>query len=192
MKNLFLTLKSWQLFLLIFLIPMVVGGFSINYALNHLHYSHWMNAIMGLMFFIEIGIFLWFHAIVFGLDNRLATELQSTQKWFGIFVITRFVGLFSALKIIDYLVFCSYTDGVKFPIGDKLGTIIAGIIVSVLLAFLAQLGTIFTVAKTIKTNELQAKVSFSNYIGEAVMLYFLPIGIFILQPKINNFFKNEI
>jgi hypothetical protein len=49
---------------------------------------------------------------------------------------------------------------------------------------------LYFVAKTIKTAELQREVSFSDFVGEFFMLWFYPIGIWILQPKINQIAKS--
>lgn len=57
----------------------------------------------------------------------------------------------------------------------------------VLNLFLSMIATIIKAAKTIKTVELQKKVTFSDFAGEFFLLWFSPIGIWILQPKINKF-----
>jgi hypothetical protein len=46
--------------------------------------------------------------------------------------------------------------------------------------------TLYFVAKTIKTVELQREVKFSDFAGEFFMIWFFPIGIWIVQPKINE------
>ncbi|WP_373551080.1 hypothetical protein [Haliscomenobacter sp.] len=45
---------------------------------------------------------------------------------------------------------------------------------------------IYHVAKTIKTVELQRKVTFSDFIAEFFLVWFFPIGVWILQPTINK------
>lgn len=44
----------------------------------------------------------------------------------------------------------------------------------------------YFVSKTFKTVELQREASFSDFAGEFFMIWFYPIGIWILQPKINK------
>jgi hypothetical protein len=46
--------------------------------------------------------------------------------------------------------------------------------------------TLYFVAKTFKTVELQREVKFSDFAGEFFMIWFYPIGIWIIQPKINK------
>jgi len=44
----------------------------------------------------------------------------------------------------------------------------------------------YKAAKTIKTAEVQKPVSFGDFAGEFFLLWFFPIGIWFLQPKINK------
>ena len=45
----------------------------------------------------------------------------------------------------------------------------------------------YKAARTIKTVEFEKKVTFADFAGEFFLLWFSPIGIWILQPKINKF-----
>ena len=44
----------------------------------------------------------------------------------------------------------------------------------------------YFVARTIKTAEMNKPVEFSDYIGEFFLMWFYIIGIWIIQPKVNN------
>jgi len=46
-------------------------------------------------------------------------------------------------------------------------------------------------AKALKTAELQKPLTFSDFAGEFFLLWFFPIGIWILQPRINKLFDPE-
>jgi hypothetical protein len=41
-------------------------------------------------------------------------------------------------------------------------------------------------AKALKAAELQRPVTFSDFVGEFFLLWFFPIGVWILQPRINR------
>jgi len=45
---------------------------------------------------------------------------------------------------------------------------------------------IYFVSKTLKMAELQRNVSFSDYAGEFFLIWLYPIGIWFVQPKINE------
>lgn len=46
-------------------------------------------------------------------------------------------------------------------------------------------------AKVIKAAELQRSVTFSDFVGEFFLLWFYIIGVWILQPKINEIINRE-
>ena len=45
---------------------------------------------------------------------------------------------------------------------------------------------LYFVAKTIKIAELQKKLEFVNFASEFFLIWFYPIGIWFIQPKINK------
>jgi hypothetical protein len=45
---------------------------------------------------------------------------------------------------------------------------------------------LYFVSKTFKTAELQRQTTFSDFAGEFFLLWFYPVGIWIVQPKINK------
>lgn len=56
-----------------------------------------------------------------------------------------------------------------------------------LLAMFCMLYSMYFVAKTIKTVELQRPVTFGDFAGEFFLIWFFFIGVWILQPKVNTF-----
>jgi len=46
-------------------------------------------------------------------------------------------------------------------------------------------------AKALKAAEWQRPVTFSDFAGEFFMIWFFPVGIWILQPRINKLFENK-
>ena len=47
-------------------------------------------------------------------------------------------------------------------------------------------------AKALKTVEWQKPVTFSDFAGEFFLIWFFPIGIWIIQPRINQLFDTNI
>ena len=60
-----------------------------------------------------------------------------------------------------------------------------------LLSMFGMFYSLYFVAKTFKTVELQKEVNFGEFAGEFFMLWFYFIGIWIIQPKINKMSENE-
>jgi len=46
-------------------------------------------------------------------------------------------------------------------------------------------------AKTVKSGELNRRARFSDYIGEFFLLWFWPLGIWFIQPKVNKLVDSE-
>ena len=51
--------------------------------------------------------------------------------------------------------------------------------------------TIYFVAKTFKTAELQKEVDFGDFAGEFFMIFFYFIRIWVFQPEINKMVESE-
>ena len=52
--------------------------------------------------------------------------------------------------------------------------------------------TMYFAAKTIKCVELKRNVTFSDIAGEFFLIWFFPIGVWILQPRINKLIDGDI
>jgi len=50
---------------------------------------------------------------------------------------------------------------------------------------------LYFVAKALKSVELQREVTFNDYAGEFFLFWFSPIGVWVLQPRINKLFDNS-
>lgn len=46
-------------------------------------------------------------------------------------------------------------------------------------------------AKTIKSAELNKEATLSDYLGDFFLIWFYPLGIWILQPRIQKLLKKE-
>ena len=46
-------------------------------------------------------------------------------------------------------------------------------------------------AKALKSTELNKKATVSDFLGEFFLIWFFPIGIWILQPRIHKLINNE-
>ena len=70
---------------------------------------------------------------------------------------------------------------------------VAGIIVPVhLFSMFCIFYSLYFVAKTFKTVELQRETTFSDFAGEFFLIWFYPVGVWIIQPKVNKMVENDI
>jgi len=185
MTNLFLKAKHWQLFSLICGIPLVFqliimgtmiskigGGNSSAPAL----FSNFMIIFPIMTIFIMGIVFGWFWSVAIGLQSKVPEGVKMKVNKFKIFFFTPLIYIF--LVMIYFMT--TMTNGVQNP------AVFAFIVPLHLFSMFCMFYIMYFLAKTLKTVELQRQTIFSDFAGEFFMIWFYPIGIWIIQPKINN------
>ena len=194
MINLFLKAKHWQLFTLVFALPvavqviMMVSMFS-NLINNPnpdptfmLEYMKFFPIIMLLVISVNFG---WLWSVAIGLQKKVPQNVTMKVKKFKIFF---FIPLFYLISIV---VFFTTVMNSMFtsPNPESVATIFGAFIIIVplhIFSIFCIFYSLYFVAKTIKTVELQREVTFGEFIGEFLMIWFYFIVIWFLQPKINK------
>ncbi|GLB52465.1 hypothetical protein NBRC110019_15050 [Neptunitalea chrysea] len=180
----FLKAKHWQLFLLTFGIPFILQITTIVSLFRNLVYDSNDDTIYELFFpiFMVItvmyaaSLFGWYYSVAVGLQTKVPAVTMKIKK-FKLFFFTPLVYF---LIIITYISLISTAD-------DAMHAVFILIIFPLhFFSLFCMFYTIYFVAKTIKTVELQREVRFSDFAGEFFMVWFFPIGVWILQPKINK------
>ncbi|WP_420318156.1 hypothetical protein [Ekhidna sp.] len=190
MNERFLRAKHWQLFLLTFGIPMIFqiimmismfASIGNNSQPNPTFMMNYFTAF-PLMMLIFTGVFFgWFWAVAVGLQSKVPQDVTMKVTKFKVF-------LFIPLVYILFLLgFMATTMNGPFQYGTPPNPGMFGLIVPLhLFSMFCIFYCLYFVAKTFKTVELQRKVTFSDFAGEFFMIWFYPIGIWIIQPKINK------
>jgi hypothetical protein len=197
MKERFLRAKHWQLFLLTFGIPMifqfvVMGSMILNIEIGTdpdptimFNYLKFFPVIM----IVFMGVFFgWFWSVAIGLQHKVPTSVNMKVKKFKIFFFIPiayilFITVFMAISIGGLM------ETSSAPSGGLIVGLVAVIVPVHLFSMFCIFYSLYFVAKTFKTVELQREVSFSDFAGEFFMIWFYPIGIWIIQPKINKMIK---
>jgi predicted permease len=194
MKDKFLKAKHWQLFLLTFGIPMIfqfvmMGTMFSNIGSGNNPDPTFMfsyKKLFPIMMIIFMGVFFgWFWSVAVGLQSKVPENVKMKVKKFKIFFFIPMV----------YMLFMTVSMGVTMsgimengtePSVGLIGSLVAIIIPLHLFSMFCIFYSLYFVAKTFKTVELQREVSFSDFAGEFFLIWFYPIGIWIVQPKINK------
>lgn len=198
MIQFFLRLKHWQLFIVMLGLPIiyqlyfifeifgsrtqpmeVVGEEGVTQVLNeryfHFDFLPYVLILFGLVFF---G---WFWSIAIGLQKNIPVEIEMKVKRFKAFFI---------IPLVYTIVFMMLIGGLfsgMFTYGFSNSTWFLVIILPFhLFSMFCIFHTIYFVAKTIRTAELQRVVTFGDFAGEFFLLWFYIIGIWIIQPKVNR------
>lgn len=183
----FLEAKHWQLFgltvgiPLLFLSSLVSGGDQVVFR-----FVFFMPLSGVILLLVLYG---WFWSVGVGLQKKIPQDLRLNVKFFKWTVIFPFIYITLILGTLSYA-FSSDWDYIEQYIDllDSALFIILPIHYFTLFCLFYQL---YFVSKTIKTMELQRKVTFGDYIGELVLVLLFPIGIWFVQPKINKFAQSD-
>lgn len=193
MNQRFLKAKHWQLFLLTFGVPMILHLIMmvlvfVNIGRNDspdpaLMMSYFM--VFPFIMLVFTGVFFgWFWAVAVGLQSKVPEEVTMKVGRFKTFLFIPL--LYIAFFVVYMLVSMSSTFQGGTPPDP---TIFAVVLPLHLFSMFCIFYCLYFVAKTFKTVELQRKVTFSDFAGEFFMIWFYPIGIWIIQPKINEMVK---
>lgn len=198
MIQFFLRLKHWQLFIVMLGLPIiyqlyfifeifgsrtqpmeVVGEEGVTQVLNE-RYFHF-DFLPYVLILFSLVFFGWFWSIAIGLQKNIPVEIEMKVKRFKVLFIIPLV------YTVVFMVFIGGLFSGIFTYGFSNSTWFLVIILPLhLFSIFCIFHTIYFVAKTIRTAELQRVVTFGDFAGEFFLLWFYIIGIWIIQPKVNR------
>jgi hypothetical protein len=193
----FLRAKHWQLFLLTFGIPMIFQFIMMGTMLASIGIGtepdpttlFSLFSFFPILMIIFVGTFFgWFWAIAIGLQSKLPTHIKMKTNMFKVFffIPITYMLLFSiGIGAVMYIL----PDMVETGQELNLGLMLSSTAIILPLHFFSMFCIfycLYFVSKTFKTVELQRKTTFSDFAGEFFLIWFYPIGIWIVQPKINK------
>lgn len=203
----FLRAKHWLIFLLLFGLPflfqiimMVAVIASVGNEIRNGRQPD-PATFMGpffilfalVMVIVGATLFGWFWSIAIGLQEkipanaRMRTGMFKVCFFFPLVYISLFmIGITAMMISLSSLV----ENGVQPPLTLIFGSM-AIIFPLHLVAMFCMFYCLYFIAKTLKTVELQRATTFSDFAGEFFMLWFYPVGVWIIQPKINRMVEDE-
>lgn len=193
----FLKAKHWQLFLLTFGIPMIFefimmatmfASIASGAEPDPAIFFHFFAFFPALMIIFMGTFYGWFWSIGIGLQNKIPATIKMKT---GLFKVFFFIPIAYILLIsIAISTFMSGLPGMIESGEEPNVALIAGSMAIILPLHLFSMFCMFYclyfVSKTFKTVELQRETTFSDFAGEFFLIWFYPIGIWIVQPKINK------
>ena len=185
MIDTFLKAKHWQLFIVMLGIPLLFQFYTMFNMFSDLDSESNPNPenivdtfqmFPIIMILFSLVFFGWFWSIAIGLQKNIPAEVKMKVKKFKIFFF---------IPLIYIIFFMIYMGGLFSGIGtngfSSGGGIVAVILPLHLFSMFCIFYSMYFVAKTIKTVELQRKVGFGDFAGEFFLLWFYFIGIWIIQ-----------
>jgi len=188
MMNFFLRLKHWQLFMLLMGIPFIgqIATFSLVFTFSD---PFAVFAVMPLIMIIFMtAFFCWFYALGVNLHQKLPETVQTNLKRFKLFLFLPVAYIFLMVTIGPFaLSNISNLEVDPSPFFLSFAIILPMHLFSMFCIFYC----LRFIAKTMKAVEWQRPVSFSDYAGEFFLIWFFPIGVWFIQPRINELFKEK-
>lgn len=175
----FLRAKHWQLFLLLVL-GQIVAEFAAFITLPpRIHSWREFGPIGLLLLATMVLIFLcflaWLGALGMFFRSMEKPELRMETGFF------RFALIYPAIYMPIFFA-TLFTDRLDYT---------ALIIPLHLLAMVCLFYNLFFVSKNLVIVEKERSVTFSEYAGPFFLLWFYPIGIWIIQPKVNQLYSRQ-
>jgi len=193
--NLFLRAKHWQLFVLTFGIPILLEMIFIfcifSQMIEHPITAATVYSIFSYFKFFPVimlvfmaGLLGWQWSVAVGLQKLVPADVKMKIGKFKLFFFFPVVYL-TLLMIFIFFVFSTNLSNPN-NIGAGFFIAFAVIVPFHLFSMFCLFYCIYFVSKTLKTVELQKEVTFADFALEFFLVWFFPIGVWILQPKINK------
>ena len=173
-----LRLKHWQLFLLTWGVPIGINAFTFSRP------ALMVKLFPLMMVVFIIGIFGWIWAISTQLHKKLPMAVNLNIKGFKI--------IFSVpiLYTLALTLWMGYQFYFRFPEGSSnIGSIIVIVAIIHFASMICILVGLRFAAQTLRSVELGRLAKFSDYATEFFLIWFSPIGFWILQPRLNKLIK---
>jgi len=177
--------KHWQLFLLMFILPGFLHIYSLVLATTT-GKEEYNPIIFGISNSIFIGIFFsWLYAMAINLYRKLPVGTVLNIK---VFRIAFFIALL--FLILSFCFFFTHSLRI-FPAPEPPLNNFFPLVFSLQVFYMICILYCFNfIARSLKAIELQRPVSSIDAAADFFLLWFFPIGIWIIQPRINKIFNN--
>ena len=170
-----LRLKHWQLFLITWGIPVAINLYTFSRPALMVK----LFPVMMLVFII--GIFGWIWAISTQLHKKLPRQVKLNIRGFKV------VFSIPIVYMLGITLWMGYQFYFRFPEGSPMiGSVILLIAVLHFISMVCILLGLRFAAQTLRSVELGRLASFSEYAVEFFLIWFSPIGFWILQPRLNR------
>jgi hypothetical protein len=137
-------------------------------------------------------IFSWFWSVAVGLQNNMPSSVEMKTTKFKIFscIPLLFVSGFCVFLFVTLAKIKPQEFIQDLPQIPMQWISIALFALYILSAF-GVFYSMYFAAKTLKTVELQREVTFRDFASEFFMFWFFPIGVWVLQPRINEIIEED-
>lgn len=184
----FLKIKHWQFFLLTIVTPLLLQiiFIIITIADKTLALDYFFLPILITVLYLG-GAFGWMASIGLGFNKLLPDSIKQETGMYTFCLVFPFVCIFLMIATI-------YTIIIKLPESmsavSNVTVLGLGIFID-LFAVFCHFYIFYFTSKIFRTIELRKQITFKDHAGEFFLVWFYIVGIWILQPRINEIYKNN-
>ncbi len=177
----FLKIKARPLFLLTFVVPFGLHFVIIGIAITN-DDPEVAFVLIPFVCLIFMAIFVrWFWTLGTRLNQKVPEEIRINSRFF------KFSIIYSAIYILCFLLFpVCVTTVIPSPALPVL------IIPFGLFGMFCMFYALLFVSKNLAMAERKQEVGFYEFAGPFFLIWFYPIGVWFIQPRVNRIFQNEL
>lgn len=183
--NQLLKIKHWQLFTLLFAVPFLFQMVMMGVVTQSHDPGIFIFSFPFLLIYVLGLFFSWFYAMGVTLHKKLPESVPMNLGRFKFFLFAPIVYMVF-LFVMMYLAFSKMSIDTEF---DPM--ILIGLIPFHFFSVYCIFYCLYFISKSLKAVELQRPVDFNDYAGEFFLIWFYPIGIWFIQPRINKLNSEE-
>ncbi len=175
----FLRAKHWQIFLLLFVVPTVAEFAAIGFVSTNVRSWRDINGatllFLGAMFLYLLSFLCWYWSMGSFLASTVESELKLKQ---GFFRLALLYPLFY-MPVFFWIVFSPGLGpaAIIFPLH--------------LFCMFCLFYGLYFVSKNLVMAETGKPASFYDYAGPFFLIWFYPIGIWFIQPRVNRLYAEK-
>lgn len=191
--------KHWQLFILTFGIPLIfqlvlmvsmISKIAVDFNPDPAEMFRFFKFFPLLMIAFMGVLWAWYWSVAIGLQNKLPETVKMKVKTFKIFFFIPII----YILLIGFFMSVIFSEVLYAESSPNLGLMFGSFALIVplhLFSVFCIFYMMYFVAKTIKTVELGREADFGDFVGDFFLIWFFPVGVWFLQPKINKMLEES-
>lgn len=177
----FLKMKAWQVFTIVALVPFVAQIILVSFVVagNKPDPRAMLDIFPYLMVIFMSTFMAWFWSLGTGLNKLVSLEIRPSSKLFRVGII--YAGTYMLL----FTVFMMSLLESANP-----GSLMILIVPFHFFAMICMFYGLYFIAKNLVMAEKNEMAKFDDFAGPFFLLWFFPVGIWFIQPRINQIVAN--
>ncbi len=184
--ELFLKMKHWQFFALAFVLPFFLEFFFMWAMLTNMGSGIVAPALFLVILILGGGTMIgWLFSVGWRFSSLLPGEGRMSLGFFKFSVVFPVVYAFAFFALIA-------REFTPLPFQGAPAASTFELIMPVhLLAMFCMFYVLYFASRTLKMAEVRKRVGFGEYAAEFFLMWFAPVGIWFLQPRITKLFNDN-